>query len=109
MRTANSDDVTAVSWTDLSHVLRHKFMLFTGSQRTLSDSDLAYLAEKLVPMSSVEAKPILFQRFAKVGRELRRDERLISCSTICAMTSTSLSGNGSSSLCRFVPDASARQ
>ncbi|KAI1708376.1 STAT protein, DNA binding domain-containing protein [Ditylenchus destructor] len=60
-----SDDVAAVSWSDLSQVLRHKFSLFTGAHRALSESDLNYLAEKLIVPSNSDNKPITFQRFAK--------------------------------------------
>uniref|UniRef100_A0A915DDR3 Signal transducer and activator of transcription n=1 Tax=Ditylenchus dipsaci TaxID=166011 RepID=A0A915DDR3_9BILA len=66
-----ADDVAAVSWNDLSQVLRHKFSLFTGAHRPLNDSDLLYLAEKLIVPSNSDNKPITFQRFAK--HNLRED------------------------------------
>jgi hypothetical protein len=48
-------------------VLRHKFSLFTGTHRPLNESDLGYLAEKLIiPSGGPELKPITFHRFAKV-------------------------------------------
>lgn len=61
-----TDDIQIVSWNDLSQVLRHKFTLFTGAHRALSDSDLLYLAEKLIVPTNSDNKPITFQRFAKV-------------------------------------------
>src|SRR4051794_5698547 len=60
------EEVGVASWQDLSQVLRHKFSLFTGAHRPLSDADLLYLAEKLIVPASVDNKPITFQRFAKV-------------------------------------------
>uniref|UniRef100_A0A183CHE2 Extracellular matrix protein FRAS1 n=1 Tax=Globodera pallida TaxID=36090 RepID=A0A183CHE2_GLOPA len=70
-RTNASDDVSMVAWPDLSRVLRHKFFLFTGANRPLSESDLAYLGEKLGMHSHGDNKPITFQRFAK--QNLRDD------------------------------------
>uniref|UniRef100_A0A915B8H5 Signal transducer and activator of transcription n=3 Tax=Parascaris univalens TaxID=6257 RepID=A0A915B8H5_PARUN len=70
-RTAVSSEIGAVSWQELSQVLRHKFTLFTGAHRAISDSDLAYLAEKLIVPSNVDNKPITFHRFAK--QNLRED------------------------------------
>jgi hypothetical protein len=64
-RTSVNEDISAVSWQDLSQVLRHKFSLFTGTHRPLNDSDLAYLAEKLLIQTGPELKPITFHRFAK--------------------------------------------
>uniref|UniRef100_A0A1I8BRX8 Signal transducer and activator of transcription n=1 Tax=Meloidogyne hapla TaxID=6305 RepID=A0A1I8BRX8_MELHA len=58
--------------TDQNQVLRHKFTLFTGAHRPLSDSDLAYLGDKLgIVHSNPDNKPITFQRFAK--QNLRED------------------------------------
>uniref|UniRef100_A0A914Y297 Signal transducer and activator of transcription n=1 Tax=Panagrolaimus superbus TaxID=310955 RepID=A0A914Y297_9BILA len=70
-RSQAGEDVTAVSWNDLAHVLQHKFSLFTGAHRTLSDSDLQYLAEKLIVPQNVDNKLITFHRFAK--QNLRDD------------------------------------
>jgi signal transducer and activator of transcription 5B len=70
-RTNMGDDVAMASWNDLSQVLRHKFSLFTGAHRPLSDADLAYLAEKLIIPTNVDNKPITFHRFAK--QNLRDD------------------------------------
>uniref|UniRef100_A0A914GW51 Signal transducer and activator of transcription n=1 Tax=Globodera rostochiensis TaxID=31243 RepID=A0A914GW51_GLORO len=70
-RTNASDDVSMVAWPDLSRVLRHKFFLFTGANRPLSESDLAYLGDKLGMHSHGDNKPITFQRFAK--QNLRDD------------------------------------
>uniref|UniRef100_A0A1I8A4R3 Signal transducer and activator of transcription n=1 Tax=Steinernema glaseri TaxID=37863 RepID=A0A1I8A4R3_9BILA len=66
-----TNDVAAVSWQDLSQVLKHKFTLFTGAHRPISDSDLGYLAEKLIVPSNMDNKPITFHRFAK--QNLRED------------------------------------
>jgi hypothetical protein len=66
-RTSINEDVVAASWPDLSQVLRHKFSLFTGTHRPLNESDLAYLAEKLILQPGPELKPITFHRFAKVS------------------------------------------
>ncbi|KAL7073899.1 hypothetical protein ACQ4LE_006523 [Meloidogyne hapla] len=69
---SQSDDIIMVSWNDLGQVLRHKFTLFTGAHRPLSDSDLAYLGDKLgIVHSNPDNKPITFQRFAK--QNLRED------------------------------------
>uniref|UniRef100_A0A915NBC8 Signal transducer and activator of transcription n=1 Tax=Meloidogyne javanica TaxID=6303 RepID=A0A915NBC8_MELJA len=71
-RSNTSDEIIMVSWSDLSQVLRHKFTLFTGAHRPLSDSDLAYLGDKLgIIHSTPDNKPISFQRFAK--QNLRED------------------------------------
>lgn len=71
-RSNTSDEIIMVSWSDLSQVLRHKFTLFTGAHRPLSDSDLAYLGDKLgIIHSTPDNKPITFQRFAK--QNLRED------------------------------------
>ncbi|KAI6206957.1 hypothetical protein M3Y94_00974400 [Aphelenchoides besseyi] len=70
-RTSVNEDVAAVSWNDLSQVLRHKFTLFTGTHRPLNDSDLNYLAEKLYIQLGPDQKPITFHRFAK--QNLRDD------------------------------------
>lgn len=64
-------DNSVAAWDDLAVVLRHKFALFTGARRMLSDSDLAYLKEKLLNPSMLEQKPITFHRFAKMN--LRED------------------------------------
>uniref|UniRef100_A0AC35U535 SH2 domain-containing protein n=1 Tax=Rhabditophanes sp. KR3021 TaxID=114890 RepID=A0AC35U535_9BILA len=64
-RDACSDDVQAVTWPDIAHILKHKFSLFTGASRPLCESDLNYLGEKLVGNIHVEHKPITFVRFAK--------------------------------------------
>ncbi|MFH4980014.1 hypothetical protein AB6A40_006723 [Gnathostoma spinigerum] len=64
-RTTLSSDISAVSWNDLAQVLRNKFALFTGAHRAISDADLTYMAEKLIVPSSVDNKPITFNRFAK--------------------------------------------
>ncbi|KAK0399040.1 hypothetical protein QR680_002880 [Steinernema hermaphroditum] len=66
-----TNDIAAVTWSDLSQVLKHKFTLFTGAHRPISDSDLAYLAEKLIVPSNMDNKPITFHRFAK--QNLRED------------------------------------
>ncbi|EPB67450.1 STAT protein, DNA binding domain protein [Ancylostoma ceylanicum] len=70
-RSPGTTDITAVAWKDLAHVLRHKFTLFTGARRPLSDSDLNYLSEKLLLPNVPDQKPITFHRFAK--QNLRDD------------------------------------
>ncbi|CAD5219374.1 unnamed protein product [Bursaphelenchus okinawaensis] len=70
-RTSVNEDIAAVTWKDLSQVLRHKFNLFTGTRRPLNESDLNYLAEKLIVQPGPEPKPITFHRFAK--QNLRED------------------------------------
>lgn len=67
-----------MSWQDLSQVLRHKFSLFTGAHRPLNDSDLGYLAEKLIIQSGSEIKPITFHRFAKQNLREGKLEYLLS-------------------------------
>ena len=47
-----SGDTQVAAWPDLAQVLRHKFALFTGCKRPISDKDLAYLYEKLFSPSS---------------------------------------------------------
>ncbi|CAL2038733.1 unnamed protein product [Caenorhabditis brenneri] len=64
-RSANMADVVAVSWDSLAVMLRNKFQLFTGARRPLSDSDLAYLSEKIMIPNCADQKPITFHRFAK--------------------------------------------
>ena len=51
----------------LEAVLYSIFRLFTGARRMLSESDLAYLKEKLLNPSIQEQKPITFHRFAKMN------------------------------------------
>ncbi|KJH48634.1 STAT protein, DNA binding domain protein [Dictyocaulus viviparus] len=70
-RSPGTTDITAVAWKDLAHVLQHKFTLFTGARRQLSDSDLNYLSEKLLLPNVPDQKPITFHRFAK--QNLRDD------------------------------------
>ncbi|CAI4231884.1 unnamed protein product [Auanema sp. JU1783] len=70
-RTPGMTDVNAVAWPDLAMALKHKFSLFTGARRPLSDTDLAYLSEKLVISNIQDQKPITFSRFAK--QNLRDD------------------------------------
>ncbi|VDL78543.1 unnamed protein product, partial [Nippostrongylus brasiliensis] len=70
-RSPGTTDITAVAWKDLAHVLRHKFTLFTGARRPLSDTDLNYLSEKLLLPNVPDQKPITFHRFAK--QNLRDD------------------------------------
>ncbi|PIO71219.1 STAT protein, DNA binding domain protein [Teladorsagia circumcincta] len=70
-RSPGTTDITAVAWKDLGHVLRHKFTLFTGARRPLSDADLNYLSEKLLVPNVPDQKPITFHRFAK--QNLRDD------------------------------------
>lgn len=65
-RSTLSSDVGAVSWGELAHVLRHKFAIFTGAQRAISDSDLSYMAEKLMVSADDESKLITLHNFAKV-------------------------------------------
>jgi hypothetical protein len=62
-------DITAVSWPELASVLKNKFSLSTGARRSLSDNDLAYLAERLSINTTHggDCKPITFHRFAKVN------------------------------------------
>ncbi|ULT93174.1 hypothetical protein L5515_010141 [Caenorhabditis briggsae] len=64
-RDPNVHDVTAVSWENLAIMLRNKFSLFTGARRPLSESDLAYLSEKIIIPNMPDQKPITFTRFAK--------------------------------------------
>ncbi|CAN99759.1 Signal transducer and activator of transcription 1 [Caenorhabditis elegans] len=64
-RNPNTTDVTAVTWDNLAIMLRNKFSLFTGARRPLSDSDLAYLSEKMLMPNVADQKPITFHRFAK--------------------------------------------
>uniref|UniRef100_A0A158R3S0 Signal transducer and activator of transcription n=1 Tax=Syphacia muris TaxID=451379 RepID=A0A158R3S0_9BILA len=64
-RSAISSDIKAVSWSELANILRHKFTLYTGARRGISDSDLNYMAEKFMVTGTVDNKPITFQRFAK--------------------------------------------
>uniref|UniRef100_A0A7E4VN95 Signal transducer and activator of transcription n=1 Tax=Panagrellus redivivus TaxID=6233 RepID=A0A7E4VN95_PANRE len=70
-RSQGGEDITAVPWSDLAQVLRHKFSLFTGAHRPLNESDLNYLAEKLILPGQVDNKLITFGRFAK--QNLRDD------------------------------------
>lgn len=65
-RTATSADINAVAWSELAEILRHKFALFTGARREISDADLNYMAEKLIVTWNIDNKPITFHRFAKV-------------------------------------------
>lgn len=79
-RNPGMTNIDVATWEDLAVILRHKFAsvlftitmiqtkyrLFTGARRMLSDSDLAYLKEKIVNPSLQEQKPITFHRFAKV-------------------------------------------
>ncbi|CAJ0579541.1 unnamed protein product, partial [Mesorhabditis spiculigera] len=64
-RAQGACDIQHVAWQDLAEVLKHKFVLFTGSRRTLSDSDLNYLYEKFYVPNSQDNKPLTFGRFAK--------------------------------------------
>uniref|UniRef100_A0A0N5A4G7 SH2 domain-containing protein n=1 Tax=Parastrongyloides trichosuri TaxID=131310 RepID=A0A0N5A4G7_PARTI len=64
-RDSATEEIRAVSWVDLSHILKRKFTLFTGCNRELNDSDITYLAEKLLGGINPDHKPITFQRFAK--------------------------------------------
>ncbi|KAF1756022.1 hypothetical protein GCK72_012475 [Caenorhabditis remanei] len=70
-RNPNATDVTAVTWDNLALMLRNKFQLFTGARRPLSESDLAYLSEKMLMPNVADQKPITFHRFAK---QAMRDE-----------------------------------
>ncbi|VDM94910.1 unnamed protein product [Thelazia callipaeda] len=70
-RTSLSSDIGAVSWRDLSQVLRHKFAMITGAERIVSDSDLSYMAEKLNISGDEEKQIITLHRFAK--QNLRDD------------------------------------
>uniref|UniRef100_A0A0K0E9H8 Signal transducer and activator of transcription n=1 Tax=Strongyloides stercoralis TaxID=6248 RepID=A0A0K0E9H8_STRER len=70
-RETSFDDVKNVSWADLSHILKKKFTLFTGCTRELNDSDIGYLAEKLLGTGNIDNKSISFQRFAK--QNIRED------------------------------------
>lgn len=70
-RNPNATDVTAVTWDNLAIMLRNKFQLFTGARRPLSETDLAYLSEKMLMPNVADQKPITFHRFAK---QAMRDE-----------------------------------
>ncbi|GMR46243.1 hypothetical protein PMAYCL1PPCAC_16438, partial [Pristionchus mayeri] len=82
-RCGTGNEMVLASWPDLAQVIRHKFSLFTGAKRPLSDTDLSYLYEKLYAPGSQEGKPITFHQFAK--QDLRDDvgftfwEWLFSC------------------------------
>ncbi|KAM3725935.1 Signal transducer and activator of transcription [Dirofilaria immitis] len=70
-RTTLSPEIGSVSWKELAQVLRHKFAISTGAERTISDSDLSYMAEKLKVPVNEERKLITLHRFAK--QNLRDD------------------------------------
>lgn len=61
-----SHEVKAVSWSELAQALRHRFAIFTGAQRCVSDADLSYMAEKLEAASDTDNKQITLHQFAKV-------------------------------------------
>ncbi|MCP9265854.1 Signal transducer and activator of transcription 1 [Dirofilaria immitis] len=68
-RTTLSPEIGSVSWKELAQVLRHKFAISTGAERTISDSDLSYMAEKLKVPVNEERKLITLHRFAKFWDE----------------------------------------